>query len=93
VALVTALVSALSGHRTRADVAMTGEISLRGRVLPVGGIKSKVLAAARAGVQTVVLPRRNRKDVVEIPAEVLEKIELRFVDTLDEVLAIALEAA
>ena len=92
VALVTALVSALSGRRARADVAMTGEISLRGRVLPVGGIKSKVLAAARAGVQSVVLPRRNRKDVVEIPQEVLEKIELRFVDTLDEVLAVALES-
>ena len=93
VALVTALVSALSGRRARADVAMTGEISLRGRVLPVGGIKSKVLAAARAGVQTVVLPRRNRKDVVEIPPEVLEKLELRFVDTLDEVLSLALEQA
>jgi ATP-dependent Lon protease len=93
VALVTALVSALSGRRARADVAMTGEISLRGRVLPVGGIKSKVLAAARAGVQTVILPRRNRKDVTEIPQEVLEKIELRFVDSLDEVLALALEPA
>ena len=93
VALVTALVSALSGRRARAYVAMTGEISLRGRVLPVGGIKSKVLAAVRAGVQTVVLPRRNRKDLVEIPAEVVEKLELRFVDTLDEVLAIALEQA
>jgi len=91
VALVTALVSALSGRRARADVAMTGEISLRGRVLPVGGIKSKVLAAARAGVHTVVLPRRNAKDVLEIPREVLEKLELRYVDTLDEVLAIALE--
>ncbi len=93
VALVTALVSALSGRRARSDVAMTGEISLRGRVLPVGGIKSKVLAAARAGVQTVILPRRNRKDVTEIPQEVLEKVELRFVDTLDEVLALALEPA
>ncbi len=90
IALVTALVSALSGRRARGDVAMTGEISLRGRVLPVGGIKSKVLAALRAGVQTVVLPRRNRKDLVEIPDEVLEKLELRFVDTIDEVLAIAL---
>ncbi len=91
VALATALVSALSGRRARADVAMTGEISLRGRVLPVGGIKSKVMAAARAGVRTVVLPSRNRKDVVEIPPEVLEKLELRFVDTIDEVLAVALE--
>jgi len=90
IALVTAIVSALSGRRARADLAMTGEITLRGRVLPVGGIKSKVLAAARAGVQLVLLPGRNRKDVTEIPADVLEKLELRFVDTLDEVLAIAL---
>jgi ATP-dependent Lon protease len=92
VALATALVSALSGRRAHGDVAMTGEISLRGRVLPVGDIKSKVMAAARAGVRTVVLPRRNGKDVVEIPPEVLEKLELRFVDTLDEVLAVALES-
>jgi ATP-dependent Lon protease len=91
IALATAIVSVLAGRRARADVAMTGEISLRGRVLPVGGIKSKVMAAARAGVHTVVLPRRNQKDVVEIPAEVLEKLELRFVETLEEVLAIALE--
>jgi ATP-dependent Lon protease len=93
IALVTAIVSALSGRRARADVAMTGEITLRGRVLPVGGIKSKVLAAARAGVQLVLLPSRNRKDVTEIPSDVLEKLELRFVDTLDEVLTIALDQA
>ena len=91
-ALTTALVSALSGRRARGDVAMTGEISLRGRVLPVGGIKSKVLAAARAGVQTVLLPQRNRKDLVEIPDEILEKLEIRLVDTIDEVLDHALEA-
>jgi ATP-dependent Lon protease len=91
IALVTAIVSALSGRRARSDVAMTGEITLRGRVLPVGGIKSKVLAAARAGVEVVLLPGRNRKDTTEIPAEVLEKLELRFVDSIDEVLAAALE--
>ena len=91
VALATALVSALSGRRARGDVAMTGEISLRGRVLPVGGIKSKVLAAARAGVQTVLLPKRNEKDLVEIPDEVREKLEIRLVDTIDEVLEAALE--
>ena len=93
VALVTALVSALSGRRARGTVAMTGEISLRGRVLPVGGIKAKVLAAARAGVQTVLLPRRNEKDLTEIPDEVREKLEIQLVDTLDDVLAGALEPA
>jgi len=70
---------------------MTGEISLRGRVLPVGGIKAKVLAATRAGVRLVLLPRRNQKDLVEIPAEVREKIEIHLVDTIDEVLEAALE--
>jgi ATP-dependent Lon protease len=92
-ALATALVSALTGRRARGDLAMTGEISLRGRILPVGGIKSKVLAAARAGVQTVLLPRRNEKDLVEIPEEIREKLELRLVETIDEVLEAALEPA
>ena len=72
---------------------MTGEISLRGRVLPVGGIKGKVLAAARAGIRTVILPRRNEKDLVEIPEEISEKIELKLVDTIEEVLELALEPA
>jgi len=93
VTMVTALVSALANRRARGSVAMTGEISLRGRVLPIGGVKAKVLAAARAGIETVILPRRNQKDLVEIPAEVLEKIELKLVDTIDEVLEIALEPA
>jgi ATP-dependent Lon protease len=90
VALATALVSALSGRCARGDVAMTGEISLRGRVLPVGGIKSKVLAAHRAGIHTVVLPRRNAKDLVDIPPEVLDDIEVKLVDTIDEALVLAL---
>jgi ATP-dependent Lon protease len=92
VALATAIVSVLSGRRARGDVAMTGEISLRGRVLPVGGIKAKVLAAARAGVQTVILPRRNEKDLVEVPDEVREKLRFVPVDTVDEVLDHALES-
>jgi ATP-dependent Lon protease len=92
-ALVTALVSALGGRRARGEVATTGEISLRGRILPVGGIKAKVLAAARAGIQKVLLPRRNRKDLVEIPDEVREKVEIQLVDTIDEVLEQALEPA
>ena len=91
--MVVALVSSLSGRRARDNVAMTGEISLRGRVLPVGGIKDKVLAAARAGVDTVILPRRNEKDLVEVPDEVLEKLDLRLVDTIAEALDFALEPA
>ena len=91
IALATALVSALSGRRARGSVAMTGEISLRGRLLPVGGIKGKVLAAARAGIQTVVLPRRNQKDLVDVGPEIREKLEIRLADTIEEVLAIALE--
>jgi ATP-dependent Lon protease len=93
VALATALVSVLSGRRARGDVAMTGEISLRGRVLPVGGIKDKVLAAARAEVKTVVLPRRNEKDLVDVPEEVKGEIEIRLVDSVEDVLEIALEPA
>jgi ATP-dependent Lon protease len=85
------LVSALSGRRARGNLAMTGEISLRGRVLPVGGIKAKVLGATRAGIQEVLIPRRNEKDLVEIPAEVQEKVEIHLVESIDEVLERALE--
>ena len=91
ITLVTALVSALSGRRARGTVAMTGEISLRGRVLPIGGVKDKVLAAARAGIKTVVLPRRNEKDLVDVPEEVLDHLALKSVDTIEEVLELALE--
>ncbi|RIL07911.1 MAG: endopeptidase La [Proteobacteria bacterium] len=93
IALVTAIVSVLSGRRARGDVAMTGEISLRGRVLPVGGIKDKVLAAARAGIKTVILPRRNEKDLVDVPDEVKAEIEIRLADAIEEVLDAALEPA
>ncbi len=93
IALATALYSALSGRRARGTVAMTGEISLRGRALPVGGIKEKILAAARAGIETVILPRRNEKDLVDVPDEVREKLSLRLVDTVEEALEIALEPA
>jgi ATP-dependent Lon protease len=70
---------------------MTGEISLRGRVLPVGGIKQKLLAAQRAGVQTVLIPRRNTKDLVEVPPEVLEKLEVIPIDEIQDALGRALE--
>jgi ATP-dependent Lon protease len=93
VTMAAALVSALSKRRAHGDVAMTGEISLRGRVLPVGGIKDKVLAASRAGIRTVLLPKRNEKDLVDIPNDVREALDLRLVESLDQVLANALEPA
>ena len=90
VTLVTAIVSALTGRCADGSVAMTGEISLRGRVLPVGGIKDKILAAARAGIETVLIPRRNEKDLVDVPDEVKEALDLRLVDTIDGVLGASL---
>jgi len=93
VTLVTALVSALTNRCSRGHVAMTGEISLRGRVLPIGGVKAKVLAAARAGIEVVLLPRRNEKDLVDVPPEILEKIQIKLVDRIDEALDLALEPA
>jgi ATP-dependent Lon protease len=86
----TALISALTGRPVHRNVAMTGEITLRGKVLPVGGIKEKVLAAHRAGIKTIILPDENRKDLEEIPAHVQEDLKFRFVETMDDVLKIAL---
>ncbi len=86
VALTAALVSVRSGRRARGTTALTGEISLRGRVLPVGGIKQKLMAAARAGIERVVLPRRNTKDLVEVPEEVLAKLEIVPVDSIEQAL-------
>ncbi|MFK7897560.1 MAG: endopeptidase La [Myxococcota bacterium] len=90
VALVTALVSLLSKRSARSNVAMTGEISLRGRVLPVGGIKGKLLAASRAGIDTVVIPKRNEKDLEDVPEEVRESLGIHLVETIDEALALTL---
>jgi len=90
VALVTALVSLLSNRKATSKLAMTGEISLRGRVLPVGGIKGKVLAASRAGIDTVVMPRRNEKDLIDVPEDVRAKLDIRLVDTIDEALALTI---
>lgn len=91
IALATALVSILAGIPARADVAMTGEITLRGKVLPVGGIKEKVLAAHRSGIRSVILPKDNEKDISEIPPDVLEQIEMVLVDHMDQVLVRALD--
>jgi ATP-dependent Lon protease len=86
VAMVISLASMISGRRVRPAVAMTGEITLRGKVLPVGGIKEKVLAAKRAGIATVVLPEKNRKDVDEVQPHLLEGLHLEYVGQIDEAL-------
>jgi ATP-dependent Lon protease len=92
VAMVSSLTSLMTGRLGRPDVAMTGEITLRGRVLPVGGIKEKVLAAKRAGIGRVVLPARNRKDVEEVEAGLLDGLDLQYVGTIDEALEYTLSA-
>jgi ATP-dependent Lon protease len=92
VAMIVALASLFTGRRVRGDVAMTGEITLRGSVLPVGGIKEKVLAAHRAGIRRVILPDRNRKDMVDIPESVRKDLELVFVKRIQEALELTLEA-
>jgi ATP-dependent Lon protease len=92
VAMATSLASLLSKRTVRADVAMTGEISLRGVVLPVGGIKEKCVAAARAGIRTVILPARNRRDLEDIPESVRKRLEFVWADKIEDVLARALEA-
>jgi ATP-dependent Lon protease len=93
VAIYTALVSLLTGRTVRSDTAMTGEISLRGLVLPVGGIKEKVVAAARAGLVRVMLPARNRKDDEDIPEDARNKLEFIWLEQVDDAIAAALEGA
>jgi len=92
ITMATALASALAKIPVRRDVAMTGEITLRGKVLPIGGLKEKLLAALRAGIFEVILPRANEKDLSELPDNIKSSIKLHFVDTMDEVLALALES-
>jgi ATP-dependent Lon protease len=91
ITMFTALVSLLTGIRVRHDVAMTGEISLRGRVLPIGGLKEKTLAAHRAGIKRVIVPERNKADLEEVPKEVRDELEFVYVTRLEEVLEAALE--
>jgi len=91
VTMATAIVSALTGRPVRRDVAMTGEITLRGKVLAIGGVKEKLLAVHRAGITTFILPEKNKKDLVDIPKEVLDTVDVKTVGTIDEVLAIALQ--
>jgi ATP-dependent Lon protease len=91
ITMATALASLLTGRPIRSHLAMTGEITLRGRVMPIGGVKEKVLAARRAGVITIILPQRNEKDLEDVPANVRQELQFHFVETIDEVLDIALE--
>ncbi|MEU6985098.1 endopeptidase La [Streptomyces sp. NPDC046324] len=93
ITMTTALASLLSGRLVRTDVAMTGEVSLTGRVLPIGGLKQKLLAAHRAGITTVVIPKRNEADLDDVPAEILEKLEVHPVTDVRQVLEIALAPA
>jgi len=91
ITMATAMVSSLIGKPARNDVAMTGEITLRGRVLPVGGIKSKLLAAHRSGIKTVIVPKENEKDLVDIPKDIRKDLNLVMVKNIDEVLKVALK--
>jgi ATP-dependent Lon protease len=91
ITMATTIVSALTKIPVRKDVAMTGEITLRGKILPIGGVKEKLLAAHRAGIAHIILPSENEKDLHDIPAAVLEQLEIHLVDTMDEVLDLALE--
>jgi ATP-dependent Lon protease len=92
VAMCTALVSVLTNIAVRADVAMTGEITLRGEVLPIGGLKEKLLAARRGGIKTVIIPKENERDLKEVPDNIKEHLDIRAVKWIDEVLAMALES-
>ena len=91
ITIATAIASALSRIPVRRDIAMTGEITLRGKVLPIGGLKEKLLAAHRVGILEVIMPKDNEKDLPDIPENLRNVMKLHFVDTMDEVLRIALE--
>jgi ATP-dependent Lon protease len=93
IAIATAIVSELSGVPVRRDVSMTGEITLRGRVLPIGGLKEKVLGAHRAGIKTIIIPKQNEADLEDVPVEVAKELSFHPVETLAEVLKIALVGA
>ena len=93
VAMFIALVSLLTGRTVRSDTAMTGEISLRGLVLPIGGVKNKVLAAARAGITTVMLPERNQKDLEDVPEAARAQVRFVWMERVDDAVAAALHPA
>ena len=86
ITMATAIISALTGKAVRADLAMTGEITIRGRVLPIGGLKEKLLAAKRAKIKTIIVPVQNRKNVEELEAYIVEGLEIIYATTMDDVL-------
>jgi ATP-dependent Lon protease len=88
--MATALVSAISRRKVRADVAMTGELTLTGRVLPIGGVKEKVLGAVRAGISEIILPKDNEADLEDLPADVREQMTFHLSETLDDVIGVAI---
>jgi len=90
ITIATALISALTHRPVHREVALTGEITLRGRVLPIGGLREKVLAAYRAGMKTLLLPKKNKKDLVDVPRKVMRGLNFVFVERMDEVLPVAL---
>ena len=91
ITMITSIVSTYTGRKVKERIAMTGETSLRGRVLPIGGVKEKILAAKRAGIHTILLPEENRKDVEEITKDYIEGLTFHYVRTNEQVLALALE--
>jgi ATP-dependent Lon protease len=90
VTMTTAIVSMLTGKVVKHDLAMTGEITLRGKVMPIGGVKEKVLAAMRAGIKTVILPEKNKNDLEDVPEDLRKEMKFIFVDTIDQVIKNAL---
>ena len=90
ITMATAMLSAVTGRKVRADLAMTGEVTLRGRVLPIGGLKEKLLAAKNAGIRTVLVPKDNRADVEELSSEITKGLEIHYMENMDEVLKAAL---
>ena len=91
ITMATAILSVFTGKKVRSDVAMTGEITLRGKVLPIGGLKEKALAAARAGIKTIIIPKANKRDIKDIPAEIASDLQFILVDNVDEVFDVAIE--
>ena len=93
VAMTVAIISCLSGTPVSADVGMTGEVTLRGKALPIGGLREKSLAALRSGIKKIIVPVDNKKDVSELPQEVKDNLEIVFMKEVDDALAVALESA
>ena len=91
ITIATAILSVFTGKKVRTDVAMTGEITLRGKVLPIGGLKEKALAAARAGISTIIIPKANERDIQDIPAEIAKTLRFVLAEKVSEVFDIAIE--